>query len=105
VERINELPVISNILVVIDRYPRLSAWVVLSAGVVALLIYEARDVGLTTQNWIALIVASIVVSGLCIWIISWEDEDVMMGDDETPAQVVTSSEKADTEESEDDSEA
>lgn len=74
-ERINNLPVIGSLLGILDRYPRISAWVVLSVGVIGLLVYEARDVGLTTQNWIALVIASILVSGLCIWIVSWEDEE------------------------------
>lgn len=56
-------------------HPRLSAWVILSAGMIALLVYEARDVGLKTGNWIALIVATILVAGACILIVSWEDED------------------------------
>lgn len=55
--------------------PRLSAWVVLAAGMVALLVYEARSVGLLPSQWIALIVATILVAGACIWIISWEDKD------------------------------
>lgn len=59
---------------VIER-PRLSAWVVLAAGMVAMLVYEARDVGLLPSQWIALIVATILVAGACIWIISWEDKD------------------------------
>lgn len=71
----NELPVIGSLLGIIDRYPRISAWIVLSLGVVGLLIYEAQDVGLTAGNWVALILASVAVSGLCIWIVSWEDED------------------------------
>jgi uncharacterized membrane protein len=75
VERINNMPLIGNVLSIIDRYPRISAWVVLSVGIVALLIYEARDVGLTTQNWVVLILASILISGLCIWIVSWEDDE------------------------------
>ncbi len=74
-ERLKQIPGLSNVIAIIDRYPRISAWVVLSVGIIAILIYEARDVGLTTTNWIALIVASIVVSGLCIWIVSWEDQD------------------------------
>ncbi len=77
-ERLKEMPVVGNILTVIDTYPRISAWIVLSVGIVALLIYEARDVGLTTTNWIALIVASVLVAGLCIWIVSWEDEEEMV---------------------------
>lgn len=55
--------------------PRLSAWVVLAAGMVALLVYEARNVGLLPSQWIALIVATVLVAGACIWIISWEDKD------------------------------
>lgn len=74
-ERLKNQPVIGPVAALIDRWPRLSAWIVLSVGCVALLIYEARDVGLTTTNWIALIVATIAVAGLCIWIVSWEDRD------------------------------
>ncbi len=59
----------------IERYPRITAWIVLAVGCIALLVYEARDVGLTAGNWIALIVATVAVAGLCIWIVSWEDKD------------------------------
>lgn len=57
------------------RHPRLAGWLVLSVGMVALLIFEARDVGLLLGNWVALIVATILVAGLCIWIVSWEDNN------------------------------
>ena len=57
------------------QHPRFSAWVVLAVGMVALLVYEARNVGLETSQWIALIVATVLVAGACIWIISWEDQD------------------------------
>lgn len=68
----------------IVRHPRLTAWFVLSLGMVILLLIEARDVGLTATNWLALIIATVLVAGLCVWIISWEDSNV---DDEdiTPA--------------------
>ena len=56
-------------------HPRFSAWVVLATGMVALLVNEARNVGLLPSQWIALIVATILVAGACIWIISWEDRD------------------------------
>ncbi len=59
----------------IMAHPRISAWVVLSVGMVGLLVYEARSVGLLPTQWIALIVTTILVAGACIWIISWEDED------------------------------
>jgi hypothetical protein len=58
----------------IEAHPRLAAWLVLAAGMVILLVIEARDVGLLPGQWAALIVASILVAGACIWIISWEDE-------------------------------
>lgn len=56
-------------------HPRLAAWIVLSLGMVILLLIEARDVGLLPGQWIALIVACVLVAGACIWIISWEDDD------------------------------
>ncbi|TVR24557.1 MAG: hypothetical protein EA396_01115 [Anaerolineaceae bacterium] len=56
-------------------YPRLSAWVILSAGMIALLVIEARDIGLSAGNWLALIVATVLVAGACVWIVSWEDAD------------------------------
>ncbi|HYO89382.1 MAG TPA: hypothetical protein VER79_12080 [Candidatus Limnocylindrales bacterium] len=62
-------------------HPRLAAWIVLSAGMIILLVLEAQNVGLLVGQWIALIVAVIMVAGVCVWIISWED------DDETPDAV------------------
>lgn len=56
-----------------SRHPRLAAWFVLGLGMVAFLIFEARDVGLLPTQWLSLIVATILVAGLCVWIISWED--------------------------------
>jgi hypothetical protein len=59
----------------IEVHPRLSAWFALAVGMVILLVIEARDVGLLPGQWVALIVATILVAGACIWIISWEDDD------------------------------
>lgn len=61
-------------------HPKLSAWIVLGAGMVAIISYEARDVGLLVGQWIALIVATILVAGLCVWIIGWEDDDEEEGE-------------------------
>lgn len=58
----------------IEAHPRLSAWFVLALGMVILLVIEARGVGLLPGQWVALIVATVLVAGACIWIISWEDE-------------------------------
>lgn len=57
------------------RHPRFAAWIVLAVGMALFVVNEAREVGLQPSQWIALLVATILVAGLCVWIISWEDED------------------------------
>jgi len=47
----------------------------LGLGMVAIIAYEARDVGLLVGQWIALIIATVLVAGLCVWIIGWEDDE------------------------------
>ena len=74
-DRLKTIPVLGALINFADRRPRLAAWIVLSLGIVILLLIEARDVGLLLGQWISLIVASVLVAGLCIWIVSWEDSD------------------------------
>ena len=57
----------------IGQHPRLSAWVVLAVGMVIILVFSARDVGLLPGQWTALIIATILLAGLCVWIIGWDD--------------------------------
>ena len=68
----------------------LSAWLALGLGMVAIISYEARDVGLLPGQWAALIIATVAVAGLCIWIISWEDDD----EDEPELEKTTANKKA-----------
>jgi hypothetical protein len=42
---------------------------------VAILVWEARDVGLESPQWFWLVLVTILVAGACIWIISWGDDD------------------------------
>jgi len=42
---------------------------------IVLLVIEARDVGLLPGQWVALLTACVLVAGVCIWIVSWEDAD------------------------------
>lgn len=65
-----------------STHPRLAAWIVLSLGMVIMLVYFGRDVGLTALNWTALIIATIGTAGLCIWIISWEDAEEVASEEE-----------------------
>lgn len=85
VERLKKQPGLGALIRLVETRPRLSAWIVLSVGCIALLIYEARDVGLTAGNWAALIIATVLVAGLCIWIVSWEDEDEQEPSDQRSA--------------------
>lgn len=67
----------------ITSHPNLSAWFVLALGMVVLLVYEARDVGLQGSQWFWLIVVTVLVAGACIWIISWGDDDEDLADAST----------------------
>ena len=62
------------------RHPRLVMWAVLAIGMVVILVWSARDVGLLPGQWAALIVAIILLAGLCVWIISWDESDETVND-------------------------
>ncbi len=55
-----------------SNYPVLSNWAVLAIGMVAILIVSAWNVGFLPGQWVALIIATIGLAGLCAWIINWE---------------------------------
>lgn len=62
----------------ISKHPQLTAWFALAVGMVLILIWAAKDVGLLSHQWVALIVTTIILAGLCVWIIGWgegEEED------------------------------
>lgn len=59
----------------IKSHPNLTAWFVLAIGMVAILVWEARDVGLEGMQWFWLILVTVLVAGACIWIISWGDDE------------------------------
>ena len=56
----------------IEARPRLWSWILLAAGMVALLLIAARDVPLELAQRAALVIATIVLAGLCVWIIDLE---------------------------------
>lgn len=56
----------------VTRHPRLSAWIVLAIGMVIMLVIAARNVGLLPGQWVALTVTTIILAGLCVWIIYLE---------------------------------
>jgi hypothetical protein len=58
-----------------NDHPTLTSWALLAAGMVVIVILAARSVGFTPGQWLAVIVATVLLAGLCVWIISWEDDD------------------------------
>ena len=68
----------------VNEHPQWTSWIVLSIGMVAILVWSARDVGLLPGQWAALIIATILVAGLAVWIIGWEDEELAEESDEDP---------------------
>jgi hypothetical protein len=56
----------------IDRHPLILAWIALAIGMVAILLYTSRDVGLQPSQTLAMVVATIALAGACVWIISWD---------------------------------
>ena len=55
------------------QHPRLAAWAALAVGMVIILLWSAKDVGLLPGQMLALVVATIGLAGLCVWSIGWED--------------------------------
>ncbi len=56
----------------VDQHPNLAAWIALAVGMVIMLLIAVRHVGLLPQQVLALVVVTILLAGLCVWIISLE---------------------------------
>jgi hypothetical protein len=56
----------------LSQHPRLVAWFILAVFMVLMLLWAARDVGLLPRQLAALVVSTILLAGLCAWIIGWE---------------------------------
>jgi hypothetical protein len=55
-------------------HPNLVSWAALAVGMVIVVVLSARSVGFAPGQWAAIIGATILLAGLCVWIISWEDD-------------------------------
>lgn len=66
-----------------NRHPNVVTWAVLAVGMLAIVGYSARDVDtLAGRQWFWLAFTTVMVAGICAWIISWEaDEDNWDEDD------------------------
>ena len=58
-----------------QTHPHLTAWVALAVGMVVILLAALRDVALQPMQVGVLIVSTVIVAGLCVWIIRWEEDE------------------------------
>jgi uncharacterized membrane protein YdcZ (DUF606 family) len=56
----------------VNQHPNLAAWIALAVGMVVMLLIAVRHVGLLPGQILALVVVTILLAGLCVWIISLE---------------------------------
>lgn len=63
------------------RHPNLVTWLVLAAGMELILLWSAREQEFTAQQWGWLSLATVLLAGLCAWIISWEADEPESLDD------------------------
>jgi len=56
-----------------EKRPRLASWLVLAIGMVILLLWSSKDVEFLPTQRLALVVATILLAGACVWIIYLED--------------------------------
>ena len=56
----------------VSGHPMIVAWIMLAIGMVAILLWASKDVGLLPGQLAALVAATILLAGACVWIISWE---------------------------------
>jgi hypothetical protein len=56
----------------VNQHPNLAAWIALALGMVILLLIAVQHVGLLAGQVLALVVVTILLAGLCVWIISLE---------------------------------
>ena len=55
-----------------SEHPRLVAWFVLAVFMAPMLLWAAKDVGLLPGQLATLVVSTVLLAGLCAWIIGWE---------------------------------
>jgi predicted tellurium resistance membrane protein TerC len=67
-----------------NEHPYLLSWFLLAVAMVAIVLVASRDVPLLPMQRFWLVMATVGLAGLCVWIISWEDEP-LDGESDPPA--------------------
>lgn len=55
-----------------QKHPRLVSWVVLSIGMVIIFLIASAGLELAPTQSLTMALATVVLAGLCVWIIYWE---------------------------------
>lgn len=56
----------------LKQHPAIVEFVLLAVAMVAILLWAARDVNLLPTQLATMVVATVVLAGLCVWILHWE---------------------------------
>ena len=56
----------------VEKHPLIAGWIGLAVGMVAILLFTAKDVGLLPTQMGVLVLTTVILAALCVWIISWE---------------------------------
>jgi hypothetical protein len=56
----------------VNQHPNLASWIALAVGMVIMLLVAVRHVGLLPGQILALVVVTVLLAGLCVWIIGLE---------------------------------
>ncbi len=63
----------NRIKVAVERHPFIAMWIILAIGMVAILfLLGPTESTLLPREWAVIVIATILLAGLCVWIISWE---------------------------------
>jgi hypothetical protein len=55
--------------------PKLTSWLVLTAGMEVMMTLFSWSTGLGFRQWIALAVATLLLAWLCVWVVFLEEEE------------------------------
>jgi hypothetical protein len=63
---------VSSLIQRLRSHPNLVMWLLLALGMVVMVLYAAKDVGFQPLQTLALVIVTVILAGLCVWIINWE---------------------------------
>ena len=59
----------------IQAHPRLAAWLALAVAMLGIFLVAARHVVLEPAQRLVIAAAIVLLAGLCVWIVYWDEAD------------------------------